>query len=178
MSQINNRTNDIVLEKLNHEHAEHLYEILQDDRIYAYIPENAPESIHSLKERYKFLEKGSLKHEELWLNYAIFSLHEKKYIGTLQATIMLKKNSILIAYLLDPKVWGKGYGTKSLSMMMNELELKYKKFRFCAYIDSRNERSIRLVKNLGFTCVDYIENADFFKGSPSHEFVFEKQNNN
>ncbi len=166
---------DIILEDLHSDHAEHLYDILQDDRVYTFIPENAPKSIKSLKNKFQILEKGSLKEEELWLNYVIYSLNNSKYIGTLQATVLLKKNSILIAYILDPKVWGKGYAKKALSIMINNLEAKYKNFRFFAYIDSRNERSIRLVKKLGFKCVDYIENADFFKGSSSHELVFCKE---
>ncbi|WP_059105270.1 GNAT family N-acetyltransferase [Shouchella shacheensis] len=174
MNQSRERTEDLLLEELNSHHAEHLYDILQDDKIYTYIPENAPVSIKALKDRYKILEKGSLKEEEIWLNYAIYSFVKKEYIGTLQATVLLDKSSIMMAYVLDPRVWGEGYASKALSMMIADLNSKFKDFSYYAYIDTRNKRSIKLVKNLGFKCIDYIENADFFKGSSSNEFVFKK----
>lgn len=43
-----------------------------------------------------------------------------------------------------------------------------------AFIDTRNQPSIRLVTRLGFRQVRTIENADHFKGSSSDEVVFEK----
>jgi RimJ/RimL family protein N-acetyltransferase len=39
--------------------------------------------------------------------------------------------------------------------------------------DTRNGRSAALLDRLGFRCVAHHRNADYFKGSPSHEYVFE-----
>jgi len=175
LEQNKKKTPDLILEEFNSYHAEYLYDILQDDRIYTYIPENAPVSIKALKDRYEILEKGSLKEEEIWLNYAIYSFDIGKYIGTLQATVLLNKGSITIAYILDPKVWGEGYASKALSIMIDDLKNKFKGFSYYAYIDTRNERSLKLIKGLDFKCIDYIEKADFFKGSSSDEFVFAKK---
>ncbi|KIL77460.1 GNAT family N-acetyltransferase [Bacillus badius] len=177
MKKNNINDNDIILEDLQPSHAIHLYEMMQDDRIYTYIPENAPAAVETLKEKYKMFSKGSLRKEEVWLNYAIYLSSEKLYIGTLQATVQLDKRIISIAYILDPKKWGAGYAKKALSIMLQNSKEQFGHFDYYAYIDTRNERSINLVKSLGFKCVEYIENADYFKGSSSNEFVYAKISN-
>ncbi|MCI0557782.1 MAG: GNAT family N-acetyltransferase [Nitrososphaera sp.] len=42
-----------------------------------------------------------------------------------------------------------------------------------AETDTRNDRSAALLERLGFVKNERKENADHFKGSPSHEFVYE-----
>ncbi len=42
-----------------------------------------------------------------------------------------------------------------------------------AETDTRNDRSAALLQRLGFVQIEKKENADHFKDSPSHEFVYE-----
>jgi [ribosomal protein S5]-alanine N-acetyltransferase len=43
---------------------------------------------------------------------------------------------------------------------------------FKAWTDTRNLASHKLLERLGFTKIEEIKNADEFKGSVSHEFVY------
>lgn len=165
---------NLVLEELCPSHASRLFDVLKDERIYTFIPDEVPTSKDVLKEKYKIYLKGSLKKEEIWLNYAIYLPYEDEYIGTLQATVFLETNTIDIAYILDPKKWGKGYAKFSLSLMLNILKARFVNFKCNAYIDTRNIRSIKLVESLNFKRIKYIENADNFKGSRSHEYLYTK----
>ncbi|MDX8046282.1 GNAT family N-acetyltransferase [Gracilibacillus sp. S3-1-1] len=174
MIALKNSKERLSLEKLKPHHANHLYEMMLDKNMYNYIPDDPPPSLTTLQDKYTMLENGSLREEELWLNYAVFILKEKVYIGTLQATVLTRERVILVAYLINSKYWGKGYGVEALNLMLKSLDREYKNYRYQAYTDTRNFRSKKLLEKLDFKCIDLIKDADFFKGSTSHEYLYEK----
>ena len=51
-------TETLILIPLKESHADELYQLLQDQRIFSYIPEEPPQSLEALRQRYAFLEKG------------------------------------------------------------------------------------------------------------------------
>lgn len=63
---------NVVLEELYPSHAIRLFDVLKDEKIYTFIPEELPSSKDALKEKFKIYLRGSLKKEEIWLNYAIY----------------------------------------------------------------------------------------------------------
>ncbi len=163
----------LILEPLKKEHASKLYPVLKDPMIYSYIPEDPPISEVALAEKFDSLTQGAPNHlSELWLNYAIYMSDFSQYIGTLQATINTDNSKATIAYLLNSKYWGKGYARQAVSIMIKNLIKEHGIVEFESCIDIRNTRSLKLVKQLGFKCTDYKENSDFFKGKPSHEYVY------
>lgn len=161
------------LEPLNKDHASRLFEVLKDPQIYIYIPENPPVSEESLANKFAILAKGAPSHlDEIWLNYAIYDSEISKYIGTLQATLFVNEKKAFIAYILNSNYWGKGYATQAMLLMINKLIQKYEIIEFEACIDTRNTKSVELVKRLGFEYTGFEENADYFGGKPSHEYIY------
>lgn len=161
------------LEPLNKYHAEELFSVLKDEKIYTYIPENPPESTGELSEKFERLAEGAPIHlSQIWLNFAIYNKNLNEYIGTVQATIYSKDLKASIAYVLPSKYWGKGYAQQAVTEMINILISNYKIKMFHAYIDTRNIKSIKLVERLGFKKIGFEKNADFFKGSTSDEYIF------
>lgn len=172
-------SNSLTLEPLKKDHTSRLFEVLKDPEIYTYIPEDPPTSEKALTDKFESLSQGAPTHlSELWLNYTVYDGEISKYIGTLQATIYISSKKASVAYLLNSNYWGKGYATKALLLMINKLIEEYGVIEFEAYIDTRNTRSIKLIKRLGFEYTSYEKNADFFKGMPSHEYIFTMKSEN
>lgn len=163
----------LILEPLRKSHASKLFKVLKDPKVYIYIPENPPADEEALADKFDALSKGAPSHlDELWLNYALYDDDISQYIGTLQATIFKNDKKASIAYILNSHYWGKGYATQALLLMISKLIKEHKIVEFEACIDTRNTKSIELVKRLGFECAGFEENADFFNGKPSHEYTY------
>lgn len=163
----------LTLEPLKKDHALRFFDVLKDPNIYMYIPEGPPTSEEALADKFNTLSKGAPSHlDELWLNYAVYDSEISQYIGTLQATIFMTDKKASVAYILNSCYWGKGYATQALLLMINKLIKEYKIVEFEACIDTRNTKSIELVKRLGFEYAGFEENADFFNGEPSHEYTY------
>ena len=65
-------TERLCLEPLLRSHAAILFPLLQDERIYRYIPQDPPISVAALEERYHRLENRlSPTGDEAWLNWAV-----------------------------------------------------------------------------------------------------------
>ena len=168
------------MEPLQRRHAVLLFDLLSDAAIYTFIPQEPPKTVEELTERYARLEVGhSADGNDIWLNFALRHIENDIYLGTVQATVTGKK--AFIAYELGPRHWGKGYATEAVRALIEHLFSVYGLVPkpaegvevIRAETDTRNDRSAALLKRLGFVCVETKENADFFKGATSHEFVYE-----
>src|SRR5699024_428398 len=165
-------SNSLILEPLKKDHASRLFEVLKDPKIYNYIPEDPPTNKEALTDKFDTLSQGAPSHlGELWLNYAVYDSEISQYVGTLQATIFMNSKKASVSYLLDPNYWGRGYATQALLLMIKQLIKEYEVIEFEACMDTRNTKSIELVKRLGFEYIGFEENADFFRGKPSHEYT-------
>lgn len=166
------KTERLILEPLQPRHAPLLFELLSDAVMYTYIPQDSPKSVEALAERYARLEVGhSADGNDIWLNFALRRLEDDSYLGTVQATVTGKR--AYVAYELGPPHWGRGFATEAVRGLIGHLFSVYGVELIRAETDTRNERSAALLKRLGFACVERKENADFFKGATSHEFVYE-----
>lgn len=110
--------------------------------------------------------------QEIWLNWAMRQREEGAYIGVLQATVFPDATAYL-AYILFPQFWKKGYAREGCQRVLDLLFKDYQVHLIKAEIDTRNAASITLIESLGFKRVDTRLNADFFKGSTSHEYRYE-----
>ncbi|HET8846346.1 MAG TPA: GNAT family N-acetyltransferase [Ktedonobacteraceae bacterium] len=164
----------LVLEPLQIAHAPVLYAALQSEAIYKYIPEDPPASVETLVARYQQLSRRmSPDGQELWLNWAMRLHEEDSYTGILQTTIFSDETAYL-AYILFPVFWGQGYAREGCERVLDLLYQGYRVHKVSAEIDTRNTASLKLIESLGFQRVTTIFNADFFKGSASHEYRYER----
>lgn len=165
-------TERLLLEPLRREHAIALYSLLQDKRIYQYIPQEPP-SLQALQQRYQKLEtRLSPDKTEVWLNWAVYIKERKSYAGYVEATISASCSG-QIAYILSPLFWKQGYAHEACRHLIIHLWQNYDISEIIAEVDTRNASSILLLQRLGFIHLDTRKNADFFKGSSSDEYVYQ-----
>ena len=138
----------LILEPQRSCHADEMFVVLSDPAIYAY--ENQPPvSVEWLCDRFTRLEsRQSPDGEEQWLNWVI-RRHEQGLIGFVQASVVSHETAE-IGYVLSSAYWGQGLAREAIEAMMSELKTQYRIRQFRAVLSIRNERSLRLLKRLGF----------------------------
>jgi RimJ/RimL family protein N-acetyltransferase len=130
-------------------HADAMFAVLSDPAIYEYENE-PPASAASLRERFARLEsRWSPDARAQWLNWVV-ELRGSGLIGYVQATVSTS-DSATIAYELGSAWWGRGLGGEAVEAMIGELVARHGVRRLRAVGKQRNERSIRLLRRLGFT---------------------------
>ena len=141
-------TASFVLEPQTAAHAEEMFVVLCDPRIYEY--ENAPPtSLAWLQARFTRLEsRCSADGREQWLNWVI-RVPDQRLIGFVQATVH-GNGSAGIAYELSSTDWGRGLAQQAVALMIGELNEHYRVDHFHAVLKSANRRSVRLLERLGF----------------------------
>lgn len=166
------QTSRLLLEPLVTSHAAAIYEQMLDEKLYQFIPQSPPKSLQALERRYRVLSSRlSPDGQEAWLNW-VMRLRDGNYIGTLEATVYANCTAA-IAYMIFPLFWQQGYAKEGCGRLLDHLFKDYKVNVVSAEIDTRNIGSISLVEALGFKRVSTHLNADFFKGSVSHEYRYE-----
>jgi RimJ/RimL family protein N-acetyltransferase len=136
------------LEPLAVAHAAEMFGPMSAAAIYAYLPEDPPESIASLQQRYVQLERGrSANGRERWLNW-IVRLGSGQCAGYVQATVH-PGSTADFAFVFAPEHWGRGIATEACRAALPRLSGFAVRTVF-ATVDSRNSRSIRLLERLGF----------------------------
>ena len=150
-----------------------VWSVLNDISLYTYIPEE-PLSIEKLENRYAFWEQRiSPDKTEYWLNWVVFIKEDQSAIGELQAGVHMESKVASIAYKVGRSFQGKGYATEGVTAMIEHLKSNYGVVQIKAWIDTRNQPSIKLVERIGMTQVDFIAKADHFKGFDSDEYVYQ-----
>src|SRR5204863_10112448 len=97
------------LEPLTVAHAEELFPLLADPRVYQYIQDLPPASISALIERFRRLEsRYSPDGSQRWLNWAIRRLSDSQCVGFVQATIY-PDHRAEFAFVLGARFWGLGF---------------------------------------------------------------------
>jgi [ribosomal protein S5]-alanine N-acetyltransferase len=151
-------------------HTDALMRALESPRTHEFVPGNPPTDRDAFASRLERLEsrisQDGLQH---WLNWTVFSGLE--VIGTVQADATDSTSSASIAYMFHPDSWGKGFAFEATMAMLEHLKSQGIT-SFKAWTDTRNLASHKLLERLGFTKIEEIKNADEFKGSISHEFVY------
>jgi len=176
-------TERLFLEPLLPEHATLLLEGLADERLYRFIPTDAPESAEALETRYRKLSsRRSPDSSEVWLNFAMRlregttpedgAVPRATYVGTLEATVFPDR-SAYIAYTVFVPFWRHGYAKEGCARMLGHLVEDYRVRVVVAEMDTRNAASISLAEALGFERVGTTLGAEHFKGSVSDEHRYE-----
>ncbi len=171
-------TERLLLEPLLPAHVPLLVEDLADERLYRFIPTDAPESTEALETRYRKLSsRRSPGGSEVWLNYAMRlreeqTLPKAPYVGMLEATVFPNR-SAYIAYTVFVPFWRQGYAREGCARMLRHLLEDYRVRVVVAEMDTRNAASISLAEALGFERVGTTLGADHFKDSVSDEHRYE-----
>jgi [ribosomal protein S5]-alanine N-acetyltransferase len=151
-------------------HTDALMLALSSPRTHEFVPGDPPTDREKFAERMKKLEtRASQDGLQRWLNWTVFSGLE--VIGTVQADATDSTSSASVAYMFHPDSWGKGFALEATAAMLEHLKSQGIT-SFKAWTDTRNLASHKLLERLGFTKIEEIKNADEFKGSVSHEFVY------
>ncbi len=147
---------------------------MSDPELYRFIPQSPP-TLADLETRYRRTSEGPLGPNERWWNWAVFtSAPREDAVGTVELSIDDSTKSASLAYLFGRPFWGAGYAFEACAAAIAFALTGTDVRRITAAIDTRNVRSIALVERLAFTRTATIENADFFDGAPSNEFVYER----
>lgn len=167
------RTPNLILEPLRVAHAAEMFGHLCDPGHYRFIPQNPPASVEVVQQRYARLEScRSPNGEQLWLNWAI-RVSSGEAAGLIQATILPERSGIMVYELFKP-FQGRGVATDALRMVLHHLTAKAALTAATARVDTRNQKSIRLLERLGFDRKRFIKDAGAFKGSSSDEYEYER----
>jgi RimJ/RimL family protein N-acetyltransferase len=165
------QTARLTLEPLRPEHADELWLSLADARLYTHVPQDPPESMSALRERFALLStRRSPNGDQLWLNWVMRARSDGVCRGRLQATVHTDR-SAWIAYEVFPDHWRQGWAREGCQAMIGWLIGALQVQRFAAEVDSLNEPSLRLLERLGFERTAWREAADEFKGRVSHEWT-------
>ena len=163
----------LLLEPILPAHAFLLYEGLQDERLYRFIPQEPSASLGALEDRYEFLSgRRSPDGREAWLNWAMRERTSDDYAGTLEATVHDNRTAS-VAYVVFVPYQRRGFAAEACARLLGHLFEDYLVGVVAAEIDTRNIASIALVESLGFERVGFQKGADRFKGSSSDEYRYE-----
>ena len=139
-------------------HAEEMFALLSDPKIYRYEGE-PPASLEWLRERFRKLESRlSPDGREKWLNWVI-RLESGEAAGYVQATVH-EDGRAAIAYVLGSRFWDRGIGRAAVSTLIDILEREHGVRRITAVVKKANERSRLLLERLGFSGADFPVAAD------------------
>lgn len=130
------------------EHAAQVFPHLHEASYYRFIPGAPPASVEALAERYAKLSAGCPDGTQTWLNWLMFA--EQEVVGTLQATLD-PSGLAVIGYTVFPLFWQRGLASTGVAWLVRELFTQHAVARIEAFVDARNEASIRLLQRLGFT---------------------------
>jgi RimJ/RimL family protein N-acetyltransferase len=163
----------LFLEPILPAHAPVLHERLQEERLYRFIPQDPPDSLEALTDRYAFLAaRRSPDGREAWLNWAVRERASGDYAGTLEATVFGDGRAI-IAYMVFVPFQRRGIAAEACERLLAHLFEDYRVNTVAAELDTRNAASQALVESLGFERVGFQRDADHFKGSTSDEYRYE-----
>jgi [ribosomal protein S5]-alanine N-acetyltransferase len=155
-------------------HAGVLFDDLRDPAMYAFIPDEPPDSIDALAARYDRMCSGPPPgRDETWCNWVMLDAVDRRPVGTLQATIGPVAQAS-IAYAVVARRWRQGLGREGVAWMLEHLAHRGVSV-VEARIDTRNAASIRLVESLGFRRARTLVAADHYQGSSSDEYVYERR---
>ncbi len=94
------------------------------------------------------------------------------YFGTVELSLREHGTRAQLAYMFAPAAQGNGFAGEACAAALAHAQDCAATRVFEASVDTRNVRSRRLLERLGFRCIETIANADYFKGSASHEYRY------
>jgi len=167
-------TTRLALEPLAHRHARATFPDWGEPDLYRFIPQEPPESLSVLSERFRRLEsRRSPDGQQVWLNWMIRLKSEGRYAGLVEISED-ELGTASLAYFVFKPFWRRGIATEACLRIIEYLRDERGIHKVVAELDTRNIASIQLLTKLSFSRVGYRREADTFKGVISDEYRYER----
>jgi RimJ/RimL family protein N-acetyltransferase len=142
-------TQRLILRALRVDHAEAMWEVLRDPRLYTWIDRAPPAEPADLAARFaRVAQRTDPVRAEQWLNWTVWTRDGNEPVGIVEATVPVS-GPVLIAYMFAPWRWGQGFAGEAVRAAL-ALMSHAGATGFEAVIDARNSASLRLAARLGF----------------------------
>lgn len=148
------RSERLDMEPAQPRHAAETYRYLRDEAMWTHFPHLRPESEEALRATYARRERGAPGENQRWENWILRDRATGMAVGDLQATIFCDERSATIAYGVFVPFRRHGYAREATAALLEHLHAEHGVIRACAEIGVENEPSLRLVRALGFECVE------------------------
>lgn len=152
------QTERLILEELTEAHFDDLYDLLSNENVHRYFPGTL-----NIFESREFLEKVRRNYREDRTSFwAVIRKEDKRFIGIcglLKQTIE-GKDELEVAYRINDRYWGKGYGTEAAAGCVEYAKEVLKRESVISLIREVNHPSIRVAQKNGFI----YERDTLFKG--------------
>lgn len=146
-------TERLHLEILHENHADEMFDVLQDPAIYRYM-DGRPSTTEELRQQYKRQSSNWDGRPASWHTWVIREKQTNTAIGYIQATVNHSERNAELAWVLSPLWTGKRYSSEAARRVMKELHDEGLVSAFTCTIDQRNAPSRRLAESLGFVMSD------------------------
>lgn len=140
----------LAYEPLRADHAAALFGPLSDARAWHHIGPPDSTSVEQLAAEFARRAAGpsSETGAERWVNYAVRVIDGSVYCGRLEATV--HGTWAEIAYLFGPAFWGHGLASEAVGWLRDQLRQRFGVTELWAAVRPDNERSLRLLRRMGF----------------------------
>ncbi len=108
---------------------------------------------------------------DTWLQLGIY-LHNDLLIGDIGLHFLEDNDQMEIGYTLAPEHQGQGYAFEAVKVVLDHLCLDLGKHRITASVDPDNQRSINLLKKLGFRQEAYFKKSLFIRGEWCDDVIY------
>jgi RimJ/RimL family protein N-acetyltransferase len=133
-------------------HAEELFDVLSEPRLYEFIEEEPPVSVQALRAKLARSEsRRSPDGSQHWLNWVVRD-ESHRIAGYVQTTIMANGEAH-VAYMLGSAFWGRGLGSQAVAAMIAMVAAEFGVRTFNILAERTNVQSVRLAERLGFVAV-------------------------
>ncbi|MEJ8674973.1 GNAT family N-acetyltransferase, partial [Chromobacterium amazonense] len=135
---------------LGPEHAEALFPLLRQPRVYDWISMRQPESVSALARRWGELrQEGAGEREEYFFGWAAQRISDGAWLGALDADVRADGVASNVGYWFGPDFWGQGYASEALTALAHHLDA-HGAHEQRAAVTRGNDASMRVLERAGF----------------------------
>lgn len=171
---MNPESERLLYERIIRGHAVEMQAELCDPRVYAHIDDHQVPTPNELLESFARKEAGSPSHRssETWIDCAVRLKDTEKIIGRIEATVL--EDRAEVAYLFGFSHWGFGYAREALDWLQVLLAQEHAVREFWATVAPGNQRSIALLKRLGYAEAQQANWPDKLSSYNEGDFVYHR----
>lgn len=145
-------TKRLILRRRLDEDLLEMVEMLNNNSVIKYLGGYPPKDEHTIL--------GIIRHRQS-TNWHIIGKENNEFIGECGLNKIIDNYLGEVSYILNERFWGKGIGYEAMNKVIDHSFKTLKLGKLFAVIDSKNKRSINLIKRLNFSHDADIKEADF-----------------
>jgi [ribosomal protein S5]-alanine N-acetyltransferase len=157
-------TSRLLLEPLTGDHADLMFDALQDPAIYEWISSCPPRTRNELESDWLTRSaKLSEEREVTYFNWAVRRIADDRLLGTMDAEVTSNFVATNIGYVFLPTYWRQGYATEALVSLSRHLA-SHGVLRQTAVVTLGNDASMVVLGRAGFLRSRTIPENDVIRG--------------